>query len=56
MVAAYPASALSPFTLSAEKPGRRLFDVAETKRWKCSAPTEAKVDAGNFMLVVFSLE
>jgi len=31
------------------------FDVAETKQWKCSTPTETKLDAGNSLLVVFPL-
>jgi len=32
------------------------FDVAESKKWKCSTPTETRMDAGNSILVVFPLE
>jgi hypothetical protein len=32
------------------------FDVAETKQWKCSTPTETKLDSGNSILVVFPLQ
>jgi len=32
------------------------FDVAETKRWKCSTPTDTRLDGDNSVLVVFPLE
>lgn len=31
------------------------FDVADTKLWKCSTPTDTKFDTGNAILVVFPL-
>ncbi len=32
------------------------FDVSAIKQWKCSTPTETRLDAGNSILVVFPLE
>jgi hypothetical protein len=32
------------------------FDVAESKQWKCSTPTDTNLDSGNSILVVFPLQ